>query len=426
MSHDGRDDLMSVGADGTLRYLGTATKERLARHGGHFGLLPSPKKVIWMRAVNNDGSAAVRIRLAGEINAPGAMCEVFAMLAQMGWRGELVVCETETQRSLFFEQGNVVGAETTLAQERLGAVMYRYGMLNDQDRDRVSSQVKQGARFGAASVELGIVNQETVYKCLRHQIEDIAYATFAVANGTFVFYDGFDPGRLSSIQLVSAQHLLMDGVTRMDEIRYFREKIPSDDYVPVQDKISDPPPDEYAATYRLIDGKRSIQTLGRLTGSGEFAVTKDIYGLIRSGHVQVRPPKLSGGFAEIVEITNTALAIVHREATAIGKIPELKRSLDSFASGAGTYDLLFQGAGPAPDGSLLAAAIVKNLKRFNTDEPETLLRQMLFDYASFAVFSIGSMLGPGKESDLHNELDPQLTQLKPANPQLDASSRRPR
>jgi hypothetical protein len=426
MSHDDRGDLVSVGADGTLRYLGASMKERLARHSGHFSLLPSPKRVLWLRAVNNDGTPAVRIRLAGEIGGPGAMCEVFAMLAQAGWRGELVVCEQDTTRALFFEQGNIVGAETTVAQERLGAVMYRYGMLNDSDRNRVMSQVKQGGRFGTASVELGIVNQETVYKCLRHQIEDIAFATFAIPEGTYVFYDGFDPGRLSSIQLVSAQRLLMDGVTRMDEIRYFREKIPSGDYVPVQDKASDPPPDEYVNTFRLIDGKRSIETLGRLTGSGEFAVTKDVYGLIRSGHVQVKAPGLSGGLSEVVEITNAALAVVHREAAGIDKTAELQRSLDSFASGAGTYDLLFHGAGPLADGSLKVDAVVKNLKRFNTDEPETLLRQMLFDYASFAVFSVGSMLGPEKEADLHNELDAQLTQLKPANPQVDAHSRRPR
>jgi uncharacterized protein DUF4388 len=417
---------MSVGADGTLRYLGAATKERLARHGGHFRVLPSPKKVIWMRAVNNDGSASVRIRLAGEITAPGAICEVFAVLAQLGWRGELVVCERETTRSLFFEQGNVVGAETTVAQERLGAVMYRYGMLNDSEHNRVMNQVKQGGRYGTASVELGIVNQETVYKCLRHQIEDIAFATFAINDGAFIFYDGFDPGRLSSIQLVSAQRLLMDGVTRMDEIRYFREKIPSGDYVPVPEKTSEAPPEEYANTYKLIDGKKSIETLGRLTGSGEFAVTKDIYGLIRSGHVQVKAPALSGGLGEVVAIANAALAVVHREGAAIDKSQDLARSLDSFASGAGTYDLLFQGAGPLADGSLKVDAIVKNLKRFNTDEPETLLRQMLFDYASFAVFSIGSMLGPERESDLHNELDPQLSLLKPMNLHAEVQSRRPR
>lgn len=417
---------MSVGADGTLRYLGTGTKDRLARHGGHFRLLPSPKKLIWMRAVNNDGSAALRIRLAGEINAPGALCEIFAILAQVGWRGELVVCQHDSQRSLFFEQGNVVGAETSVALERLGAVMYRYGMLNDSEHDRVMTQVKQGGRYGAASVELGIVNQETVYKCLRHQIEDIAFATFALAEGTFVFYDGFDPGRLSSIQLVSAQRLLMDGVTRIDEIKYFREKIPSGDYVPIFEKASEPPPEEYAKTYKLIDGKKSIQTLGRLTGSGEFAVTKDIYGLIRSGHVQVKAPGLSGGLGDIVELTNAALAVVHREAGTLGKIQELARSLDSFASGAGTYDLLFQGAGPLADGSLKVDAIVKNLKRFNTDEPESLLRQMLFDYASFAVFSVGSMLGPEGESDLHNELDPQLSLLKPMNVHGEVQSRRPR
>lgn len=416
MSQTRRSDLISVGADGTLRLLSDDVREHLAAHAGHYQLLPSPRKVMLLRAVGTDGSASVRIRLAGEISTPGGICEVFALIAQAGWRGELVVSEVGSTRSLFFERGSVVGAETTVAQERLGHVMYRYGMLSEQERRRVAAQVKHGGRFGSASVELGIVSQEAVYRSLRYQIEDIAFATFAVSEGTFAFFDDFDPSRLVSLQLVSAQRLLMDGVTRMDEIRYFREKIPTADHVPVRDAAKGPPPEEYATTYEAIDGMRSIQDLGRLTGRGEFAITKDVYGLVTSGHVVVRPPLPTGGLGALVELANEAMRLVHREAAGAGKCIELSRSLESFMSDPGTYDVLFQDAGVAAEGSLDAAQVAKNLERFPNEEPETFLRQMLYEYASFAVFSLGASLGPAKEADIRSRLDETLTRLKPASP----------
>jgi hypothetical protein len=355
------------------------------------------------------------IRLAGEIGVPGAVCDVFVMLGQMGWRGQLVLSSEGATRTLFFDKGNVLGAQTSVEEERLGAVMYRYGVLTKADLARVAAHTKHGARFGAVALELELISQRDVFRCLRHQVEEITFAAFAQASGTFCFLDGFDASKLVTHQVIAAQALLMDGVTRMDEIRYFRDKVPSAEYVPSRVASAPAPPSsKYKQTFAVIDGVRSIEELGRLTGRGEFAVTKDVYGLERSGHVLITPPVRAGGPAALIDLVNRLLRAVHAEADAAGKGRELRKGLASLAGGgSGTYGALFLMAGPSSDGALDAQKVVANLERLGSPPAEASLRRMLYEYVSFAIFCVGAAAGRQKEEALSGRLSAELKQLEP-------------
>ena len=400
-----------VQATGNIEPLEPDARRELCAREGVYRILPAPRGVILMRGVEPNESGA--IRLAGEIGAPGAVCDVFMMLSQMGWRGQLVLSDTGVARTLFFDKGNVLGAQTNVEDERLGAVMYRYGVLSKDDLARVAAHTRRGQRFGAVALELELISQREVFRCLRHQVEDITFAAFAQASGTFCFIDGFDATKLVSHQVISAQTLLMDGVTRMDEIRYFREKIPSADYVPERLSTSAPPPTEYEQTYALIDGVRSIAELGRSTGHGEFAVTKDVYGLERAGHVGIKPPSRSGGALGVLQLANRMLQLIHADADAAGKGRELRKGLASLASsGSGTHGGIFLMAAPTADGSLDISRVSEKLQRF-TGTGERTLRRMLYDYISFAIFCVGAAAGRQREEDLSERLHAELKQLEP-------------
>jgi hypothetical protein len=406
-------DLVLVHRTGKIEPLGSFASRVLGAREGVYSVLPAPPSVILLRASEADQSRP--IRLAGEITAPGNASDVFVMLSQTGWRGELVLSDIGLTRTLFFDKGNVLGAQTNVEQERLGAVMYRYGVLSAADLTRVAANTKQGARFGAVALELELLTQREVFRCLRHQVEDIAFAALAQTSGTFCFLEGFDETKLVSHLRIPAQVLLMDGVTRMDEIRYFREKIPSNDYIPATVIAKGPPNIEYRATYGLIDGTRSIEALGRLTGRGEFAVTKDVYGLERSGHVVIQPPRREGGDAlGLLERANTLLAAVHADADMAGRGRELRKGLASFAgSGSNTYGALFLMAGPTPDGTFNLERIAQNLQRLQSTQAETHLRKMLYEYVSFAIFCVGAAAGRQREEDLSRRLATDLKGLEP-------------
>jgi len=159
-------------------------------------MLPAPNHVVFMRYTGEDGRRDAEdgavVRLSGEVTAPGALCDVLALIGQTGWRGELVVLDSEDVRSVFFDQGNVVGAATNVESERLGSVLYRYGMLDADARDRIMALVKDGKRFGQVAIELGLLKQDQIYASISKQVDEIVFATLTVGDGTFFFLDGFD------------------------------------------------------------------------------------------------------------------------------------------------------------------------------------------------------------------------------------------
>jgi hypothetical protein len=415
---DGKSELVRIDSRGEAHPIGAVAGQRLRARAGAYRMLPAPGHVVFMRYTGEDGRRDAEdgpiVRLAGEITAPGALCDVLALLAQTGWRGELVVLDGDDARSVFFDQGNVVGAVTNVENERLGSVLYRYGVLDEAGRDRILSEVKDGKRFGMAAIELGVVKQDQIYAYISKQVDEIVFATLTVGDGTFFFLDGFDETRLVSRHTVSASALLMDGVTRLDEMRYFRLKIPSAEHVPVKNEGRTGPSDEFKPAFALIDGRSSVSELGRTSGLGEFEITKQTYGLVQSGHVSIHPPRAAGGPIALVAAANGALTAIFREAARAGRAEEVRTGLSSFAAGSGVYDILFRDAGPDDSGALDAEAVARNSAIVARGaDADNLLKQMLHEYVAFALFSVGTALGASVESELARQVTPSLVCLKP-------------
>ena len=119
---DGRPELVRIDAQGQAHPIGNVASQRMRARAGAYRMLPAPKHVVFMRYTGEDGRRDAEdgaiVRLSGEVTAPGTLCDILALVAQTGWRGELVVLDGEEARSIFFEQGNVVGAVTNVEAER--------------------------------------------------------------------------------------------------------------------------------------------------------------------------------------------------------------------------------------------------------------------------------------------------------------------
>jgi hypothetical protein len=210
------------------------------------------------------------------------------------------------------------------------------------------------------------------------------------------------------------QRLLMDAVTRMDEMRYFRQKVASAEHIPVLGQGRGEPPEDFAKVHAAVDGKKSVEEIGRETGLGEFETTRSLYGLVQSHHVAMHPPRVTGGPTALVNVANGALLAIFTSAESAGKAGEVRESLASFAVGAGVYDMLFRGAGPDAEGVLDADRVAQNaLVVAGGSDPDHVLKQMLHEYVSFALFSVGAALGSGAEADVTKAVAAQLGSLRP-------------
>src|SRR5690606_33363980 len=141
------------------------------------------------------------------------------------------------------------------------------------------------------------------------------------------------------------------------------------------------------------------------------------YGLLQSKHVVIKPPKFSGGPLTIVEAANDVLSASFRRAADAGRALELRESLKTYVVGQGVfYDMLLQGAGPDETGRLVAERVAENAPMVaQGGNVEQTLRKLLFDYVSFALFSLGSALGEEQERALQSEIDEALANLRPGS-----------
>jgi hypothetical protein len=408
-----RDDLLRVDGTGTVHPVGRAASQLLRPRAGEWRIIPSPKQLIVARSVT--GGDAV-LKLAGEIRSPGALSDIVSLAAQSQWSGELILlCEVGT-RSFYFDHGTVIHASTTVPEERLGETLYRFGVITREELDKiVKVSTETGKRLGETAIELGIVPADKLYAMMARQVEEVFYAAVHVSEGSFYFFDRYDEKNIVRRHNLNAGGLLIEAARRMDEMRFFREKIPHDGYIPVP-VPGKKPPDDLADLFAKIDGTKSIAEIGRSIGQLEFEVTRGVFQLISSGCVFVVAPRPRGPEA-IVETFNPALAAIHERCDDAGKGAELRDGLARFATGGGVYDPLFMGAGPLADGTLKPSRIANNIAALAGDDPDAWLVGLMNDYVGFALFQAESLLPREQQALLMSQV---MEFLKPVRPLLEA------
>jgi hypothetical protein len=414
-----RDDaLMRVDKTGTVHPVGRVASQMLRARAGEWRIQWSPADVIFLRS---EKSGHV-LRLAGEIRAPGAVCDTISLVAQSNWHGELVVVDESGNRSLYFDQGYLVGAATTVEAERLGEVLYRFGVVTrTQVEQTVKAASASGKRFGEAAMELEFVTRQELFEMIRRQAEEVFFGTMLVSEGMFYFFDRYDESLMLTRHNLSTSALLMEGARRMDEMQYFRDKIPNETYIPVATGKDRKVPEELAEVYAQVDGKRSVAEIGRRIGQLEFEVSQHVFQLINGGFVTMVASRPHGAEA-IMAAFNPGLIEIHRRCDEAGKGPELRDGLSRFATGGGVYDPLFMGAGPLHDGTLKPERVAKNLAALAGEDPDAWLMQLLHEYVGFALFHAGSILPREAEPPLVAAV---MEILKPVRPTESAGSSAP-
>ncbi|MEO7092160.1 MAG: DUF4388 domain-containing protein, partial [Polyangiales bacterium] len=419
---DPRDTLVSIDEAGVVRALGKGSSAMLRARRGLHRLVPSPHSVLLLRAAGDDPSrdASRVVRLAGEVAGPGVLCDIVGVIAQGGLRGELVVMVDDVARTVFFEAGNVVGAKSEVAGERLGEVMYKLGALTAAQVQAVISRMPfEKKRFGETAVQLGFVAREQLFHFAAKQTEEIFFALLLVARGSFFFLDGYDDARLTARMHFSAAALLMQGVSRMDEIKYFRERIPSQEHVAVRiDGRQTVPADLLVAwpsmerVFAAVDGKRTVLEIGRTCGLSEFEVTHALFQLLQSALVAVNPPMPSSPEA-VVAIHNDAMRRIFALATKHKRDGALRAHLARYASSVGVLGEIMGAAGPAPDGALDTRRVLKSVASISGDDPQVSLSQWLHAYVAFALFDIGADVPKDEHAGLAREVRKCLALLAP-------------
>lgn len=379
------DDLVKIEPGGRVSPVGDSAAVRFQAREGMYRMLPSPHHLVVLREMVTPGGTADprACRLSGQLTSPGALSDIFGLCASAAWTGELMVFDAEGTRSLFISEGTVVGASTSITSERLGQVLYRYGVLTREQVDACLAKAPATSRFGEIAVRLGLVRREKLFEMLARQIEEIVRGALLVGDGYFYFLDAFDASALPAQHALPLSTLVRDGIRWMHESRHFRGRIASMAHIPVANGF--PPPaqaPELTAVYGACDGVRSAGEVGRVLGMSELEILRALFQLVHQGVVVIRPPRITPDQA--VEACNDAVSLILRELDAMDLGDEVRGQLAEFAQKP-PHAAVFEGAGPRDDGSFDRDTVVANLPDAGMTSPEDLAR-CLREYVDYALF----------------------------------------
>jgi hypothetical protein len=435
---DDRNNVI-IDAGGALT-VDAGAQKRLVAHAGRYRVVPTTGDLVILQrttAPHEGGSSSTlitgRVAIAGEIDAVGGLVDVINFIHHNRWSGQLAVVHESIRKTLYFRRGDVRTAASNIPEDRLGAILYRYGMISEETL-AAALKIAGPSRLGHTLVEQGALNPHDLYTYVRRQVEEIFFSVIVFRRGSFYFYrTGDDDGPTSQLML-STKSLLFDGVRRIDELSYFREKLPSGDVVLVR---REPQPNERLPpremrVLSLVDGKRDIATLSRLTHLGEFETTKTLYQLLQSGYVQQRasksplevspataPATVGETYARIVDTFNDVYAKIHAAVSAKGKEAALAKGLESFFGSVAEFAPLFVAVTLGTDGTLPREQVLANLEFAPTDNKLDYLYRGLNELLFFELFTAGEAVDRREEIELHQRLNQILQEVHASTDDLD-------
>lgn len=102
--------------------------------------------------------------------------------------GVLTFSATDEQRSLRFQHGHIVSADTSVREDRMGEVLVRHGLLSQADLKRATGFVlRDTKRLGVVLIELGLLDQAGLEDAVALHVRQVLSKMFSWDQGSYEF-----------------------------------------------------------------------------------------------------------------------------------------------------------------------------------------------------------------------------------------------
>lgn len=113
---------------------------------------------------------------------------IFKKILKDSVSGELIARGTDFQKNLFFLEGNLIFAKTTVPRERLGEILYKCGKIDAAQLRNIPNLIKnKNEKIGKILVKNNILTQRDVFEGLSRQIIAITISLFSISQGEWDF-----------------------------------------------------------------------------------------------------------------------------------------------------------------------------------------------------------------------------------------------
>ena len=147
--------------------------------------------------------------------------DIFQLIQQQQKAGVLVLKDRETEVRVLFDQGKIVGAESTGAKQQkepLGVLLVRAGLVKQEHLDSaLAIQQKTLRKLGDILVQEGAISKADLKSFLALQTRETLNRLFRWRSGDYEFVPQPVKYDAEMVTQLSPEHVLMDGFRMIDE-----------------------------------------------------------------------------------------------------------------------------------------------------------------------------------------------------------------
>jgi hypothetical protein len=411
---------LQIDERGEIRVLDEEARSVIQIRSGLWRIAPSLDDVLLLERFGTDAGAE-RVVLSGTI--PGtSVVDIVSFLHGAKKGGTLTLVSGETCKAVLFDSGNVVSAVSNREEDRLGEILYRYGKITREQLAEALSAVGETRRLGKVLVDRGFINSHELWSFIRKQVEEIFYSVLLLSEGLFYFSVPGHPEYFPANVPMSTQGLMMEGIRRIDELRYFRQQIPSAKVVvepvwPRPATLQIDPHEE--ALLAQIRGPVTIEELARSSLLGEFETTRIVFHLLQGGAVRkANVVEVAAGTATaeariegLIDTFNQIFREIFATIGRSGRASEFRRGLSSFLTAHG-YPDLFREVTIEENGELSKATLMANLAQAGVEQKTDYLYAGLNELLFFEIFGAREILGQEEEQALMRRVNALFQKLR--------------
>jgi hypothetical protein len=285
------------------------------------------------------------------------------------------------EKSIYFQNGEIVFATSNFPKEDLGEILFATGKVERDALEHARNVSAGRTTLGKVLVESGAVSPKDLWLTVRTQVEGIVYHLFTAETGSF----SFRAKALDSEQIIrlsmSTQNIIMEGLRRQDEGALFMRKIISIAHFPNgTDKLpADLSADEKKFYSYARPGQVSAQDLFRKCGMREFDGIRVLYGLLEKGMLSMEEEaatEIGGDLGQILTIYNSILKVMYGRV--VSKFEGFPEEINVFLHDLPQpYSFVLRDVELKEDGTLDGHRVVKNLAGLEEGDKVKLLADAL-------------------------------------------------
>jgi tetratricopeptide (TPR) repeat protein len=139
--------------------------------------------------------------------------------------GELIVSGRNFTKNLYFLEGKLTFAKTTVIEERLGEILFKIGKIDKAQFLNINNLVKnQTDRLGKILVQKNILTQRDLFFALIYQVRIIATSTFELTSGEWYFLNQVPDIPEDTRLTIELPAIITEGTNKLASISYFKNK----------------------------------------------------------------------------------------------------------------------------------------------------------------------------------------------------------